>query len=76
MVNNKPGREDLHNLLAQFVESKIRTRAHQLYQARGKVDGYALEDWLRAEAEVWGQIKPVRRSEVRRSQASPRRAVS
>ncbi len=76
MVINDSGREDLHNLLAQFIERKIRTRAHELYEARGKAGGYALEDWLRSEAEVWGQVKPVGRSEAECSQAVPRRAVS
>lgn len=35
----------------------IRQRAYQLYQERGGVDGYAEEDWLRAEAEVKSKFK-------------------
>ena len=31
---------------------KIRNRAYQLYQARGRVDGREQEDWLQAEQEV------------------------
>jgi len=33
-------------------EDEIRRRAYELYEQRGKVDGYALDDWLQAEAEV------------------------
>ncbi len=40
MANNGPGRED------------IERRAYELYLARGRADGYALEDWLQAEQEL------------------------
>ncbi|MGZ4814243.1 MAG: DUF2934 domain-containing protein [Terriglobales bacterium] len=30
----------------------IRARAYQLYEQRGRVHGYDLQDWLMAEAEV------------------------
>ena len=30
----------------------LRRRAYELYEQRGRVDGYALDDWLQAEAEV------------------------
>jgi hypothetical protein len=33
-------------------EEKIRQRAYQLYEERGRLDGKALEDWLTAEEEV------------------------
>jgi Protein of unknown function (DUF2934) len=33
-------------------ENRIRHRAYQLYEQRGSVDGFALDDWLQAEAEV------------------------
>ncbi len=36
------------------IEEKIRRRAHELYEARGREDGHDLDDWLRAEAEVMG----------------------
>ena len=36
---------------AEF-EEEIRRRAYELYEQRGKVEGYALDDWLQAEAEV------------------------
>jgi hypothetical protein len=34
------------------LEEQIRRRAHELYEQRGRLDGYALDDWLQAEAEV------------------------
>jgi hypothetical protein len=34
------------------VENRIRDRAYQLYEQRGSVDGFALDDWLQAQAEV------------------------
>ena len=34
------------------LNSQIRLRAYQLYEARGREDGYELDDWLHAEQEV------------------------
>ncbi len=34
------------------IENRIRDRAYQLYEQRGSVDGFALDDWFQAEAEV------------------------
>lgn len=34
------------------LEERIRLRAYELYEQRGKRDGHALEDWLEAEAEL------------------------
>ena len=39
-------------LLVELLERKIRQRADQLYNERGRVEGLALEDWVRAESEV------------------------
>jgi len=36
------------------VEERIRQRAYQLYEERGRLDGSAMEDWLIAEEEVLG----------------------
>jgi hypothetical protein len=33
-------------------EENVRTRAYELYEVRGKIDGHAEEDWLQAECEV------------------------
>jgi hypothetical protein len=35
-------------------EENVRARAFELYDLRGRIDGHAKEDWLRAEAEVAG----------------------
>ena len=34
------------------IEEKIRRRAYELYELRGKQDGHDLDDWLAAEAEI------------------------
>lgn len=34
------------------LEQRIRIRAYELYEKRGKQDGHAVDDWLRAEAEL------------------------
>ena len=34
------------------LEYQIRLRAYQLYEARGRQDGHALDDWLRAKEEI------------------------
>ena len=39
-------------LMVELLERKIRLRARQLYDQRGRVEGLALEDWVRAESEV------------------------
>jgi len=33
-------------------EENVRTRAYELYEVRGKIDGHAEGDWLQAECEV------------------------
>lgn len=38
------------------IEELIRRRAYEFYEERGRQDGYAQEDWLRAEAEVVGTV--------------------
>jgi hypothetical protein len=32
------------------LEEKIRRGAYEVYEQRGRLDGYALDDWLQAEA--------------------------
>ena len=36
------------------LEEEIRRLAYELYEDRDREDGYDLDDWLRAEAEVLG----------------------
>ncbi len=33
-------------------EEKVRLRAYQLYEQRGRKEGYADEDWLEAESQI------------------------
>jgi DUF2934 family protein len=43
--------------LADGLREKIRHRAHDLYEQRGRVDGLAWDDWFRAETEILGKQK-------------------
>ncbi len=45
------------NLQSEFVkvDEKIRRRAFDLYEQRGRRNGHELDDWLQAEAEVTGK---------------------
>ncbi len=40
------------------LEEEIRRRAYELYELRGREDGFAEEDWARAEREVLGRRRP------------------
>ncbi|HLK32904.1 MAG TPA: DUF2934 domain-containing protein [Terriglobales bacterium] len=37
------------------IDERIRLRAFELFEQRGREDGHDLEDWLRAESEVAGR---------------------
>lgn len=39
-------------LMVLLVERKVRSRAQQLYESRGQVEGQELQDWFQAESEV------------------------
>ena len=39
-------------------EENVRTRAYELYEGRGRIDGHAEEDWLQPEGEVAGCNEP------------------
>jgi hypothetical protein len=51
----KPGAARAGEELATEREQAVRRVAYELYQARGGLDGHALEDWLQAEALVAGE---------------------
>jgi hypothetical protein len=36
---------------------RVRGRAYELYERRGRQDGHDLEDWLQAESEIIGNAK-------------------
>ena len=46
----KPGEGSL-----ELTEELIRVRAYHFYEQRGCEDGHDLEDWLQAEAEIFGK---------------------
>jgi outer membrane protein TolC len=48
LAGEKLETEELHERIAQ--------RAYQLYETRGRVDGYDVQDWLRAEQELFSQV--------------------
>ncbi len=37
---------------APELQERIRQRAHELYEQRGRDEGHELDDWLQAESEV------------------------
>ena len=37
---------------SEVIQEKIRRRAYELYELRGREDGHDIEDWLRAESEL------------------------
>ena len=39
------------------LDEKIRRRAHDIFEQRGRRNGHELADWLKAEAEVTGTKK-------------------
>jgi DUF2934 family protein len=43
----------------QELESQIRERAYELYEARGRENGHEVEDWLRAEEEITEKVRPI-----------------
>jgi hypothetical protein len=52
---DKPAKSNLKRKLVEPAEEHaIRCRAYELYEQRGRGDGHALDDWLRAEREIKG----------------------
>jgi hypothetical protein len=41
-------------------ETRIRSRAYELYLGRGQEPGFELDDWLQAECEIGNQIVELR----------------
>ncbi len=48
-------RQKQQALMTELLERKIRLHARNLYEKRGQVEGFALEDWVQAESEVLGK---------------------
>jgi hypothetical protein len=52
VLDNETRRKKQQALIAELLERKIRLHAQRLYDERGQAEGSALEDWVRAEADV------------------------
>ena len=59
----------------ELTEELIRVRAYQLYEKRGCEHGHDFEDWLEAEAEVFGK-KPAVAAEAADMEVGSRAAVA
>lgn len=51
-VNSETRTRERQRLMIDMLERKIRLRARQLYDERGREEGQALADWVQAETEV------------------------
>jgi hypothetical protein len=51
---------DPRKTIDPILEHEIRLRAYDFYCGRGKKDGHALDDWLRAEREILRAKRPNR----------------
>jgi hypothetical protein len=43
------------------IDSAIRSRAYEFWQAEGEKPGFELDYWLKAEAEIRSRVKPVQK---------------
>jgi len=46
--------EEMTRRNAEALQEEIARRAYELYEARGYVDGFDIEDWLQAEQDIVG----------------------
>ena len=44
-----------------LLEKEVQVRAYELYEQRGKGNGFALKDWLQAEAEILARFSNIHR---------------
>ncbi len=51
-VDIETRRQKQQALMVRMIERKVRTRAQELYEARGQGEGGDLQDWFQAESEV------------------------
>lgn len=59
----------------EATEELIRQRAYSYYEQRGRDDGHDLDDWLRAEAEIFGK-KPAAAAEAKDTEGASRTSVA
>jgi len=46
--------EEMTRRNAESLDDEIARRAYELYEARGYVDGFDVDDWLQAEQDIVG----------------------
>ncbi|HEV2731489.1 MAG TPA: DUF2934 domain-containing protein [Terriglobales bacterium] len=51
-MDSETATRERQRLMVDLLAGRIRLRARQIYEQRGKADGQALEDWIKAESEV------------------------
>lgn len=51
------GIQDQRNQVEVRIEEEIRIRAYELFEQRGRQEGFHDEDWARAEAEVMAKYR-------------------
>ena len=56
----------------ELTEELIRVRAYQFFEERGCEHGHDLEDWLRAEAEVFAKKPAAGEQRMRKAEAGRR----
>lgn len=57
MRKSVAGREKPVDMPRNGTGDLIAMKAYELYERRGRIDGYDLEDWLKAEAIISGAIE-------------------
>jgi hypothetical protein len=65
----KGARSTVRVPVATDRDDVISSIAYSLYEARGSVDGHALEDWLEAEARVSQAVPAAKRQHARAAAA-------
>ena len=57
-ASQPPSKRPMPVTASGSLEEEIRRRAYELYELRGREDGFAEEDWARAEREVLARRGP------------------
>lgn len=58
VLDNTPVTFAHSKLVHPEIEEEIRRKAYELYEERGRQDGFEQEDWARAEAAVRNKYQP------------------
>lgn len=72
-VNDLP-QHNSETTISSDLQDQIRTRAYEIYEQRGRHDGFAEQDWLEAETEILAKANASR--EVRVSATAREKAVA